>query len=92
MQVKVREECPKCEEGMIYNPHCRACGQRIPSGHPWWSSPDDTMPCGHSAHRHLVEEYDCPNCEGSGWVERWIDLTEFADQLVEPLRMVQGVS
>lgn len=78
MQVKVRIKCnnAKCTDGIVYDSHCRACGQRIPSGHPWWSNCDNAMPCGHSARRYLVEEMECPVCLGCGWLERWMDIEE----------------
>lgn len=84
MQVKIRIRCtnPKCEQGMIHDPHCKICNQRIPEGHPWWNSETAIMPCGHSAaHGHLVEEDECSTCEGTTWIEEWRDLEELADQL-----------
>ena len=84
MQVKIRIKCTnlQCQEGMIYGPHCKACGERIPDGDPWWKSGNNAMPCGHSARRYLVEEWDCPACLGTTWMERWIDV----DQVEEVIR------
>jgi len=78
MQVKVRIKCtnPKCEKGIIYDPHCTACGERISS-----DFCDSYMPCGHTARRYLVEEYDCPRCAGSGWEENWMDIEEVEEAI-----------
>jgi len=86
------DQCPTCQgEGIIYDPHCRLCNERIPSGHPWFSTSDDTMPCGHSGRKFFVDEYDCPNCDGTGILRREIPFQEALSnlQLQYPISNIQ---
>lgn len=84
------ETCGNCKrEGIIYDPQYRACGARIPSGHPWWNQPCadghwPLLPCGHSTHRFLREEFECPACHGTGEMRREVDLKE-ALQAIEAM-------
>ena len=88
MEIRVREKCPDCDDGVINNPDWK----------PWWaefhqsglsmvefasSHPDPDGP----------EELDCRICGGTGYVERWEPLEKLLGRysnVVQPANAASG--
>lgn len=70
-------DCEECRgDGYVSDPHCTACGFRIPYGAGWWARNDTTIPCGHAVKTYLTEEYQCTTCKGKGTVHQEIELID----------------
>jgi hypothetical protein len=65
-QKKVMRPCPGCQgRGLVNDPHCQDCGQRLAPTNAWWETNDEILPCGHPA-AALIETVTCPECGGNG--------------------------
>ena len=68
----IEKDCPHCHTtGILPQAHCLLCQQIIPAEDEWWLISSDTLPCGHDK-EHLTEQFGCPHCLGTGWIEEHI--------------------
>lgn len=74
METKTPLQCVVCNgTGTIYDPHCTVpdCNTAFTEGQMSWmyAQPAKFLPCGHRF-RFLKEQSTCPDCQGTGKIER----------------------